>query len=116
MHQRPPIDVCPSQLGSPHREDVANVVPVLTALRANRPAQLGDDCQAWRDDTLKPPALVVRVGTTVLSYRLECLDDLTAMLKAHGDWMGKLGLEHGARNNRGRTVPKKRGWTFHSVG
>lgn len=43
MHQRPPIDVCPSQLGSPHREDVANVVPVLTALRANRPAQLGDD-------------------------------------------------------------------------
>jgi len=48
---------------------------------------LTSDYKAWRDDTLKPPALVVQVGTTVLSYRLECLDDLAAMLKAHGDWM-----------------------------
>jgi hypothetical protein len=48
---------------------------------------LTSDYKAWRDDTLKPPALVVQVGTTVLSYRLECLDDLAAMLKKHGDWM-----------------------------
>lgn len=48
---------------------------------------LTSDYKAWRDDASKPPALVVQVGTTVLSYRLECLDDLTAMLKAHGGWM-----------------------------
>lgn len=43
--------------------------------------------EAWRDDQLEPPALVVQVGTTKLSYQLRCLDDLTAMLKTHGDWM-----------------------------
>lgn len=48
---------------------------------------LNSDYQAWRDDSLTPPALVVRVGTTILSYRLECLDDLVALLKQHGDWM-----------------------------
>lgn len=48
---------------------------------------LSSDYQAWRDESKKPPALIVQVGTTVLSYRLECLDDLTAMLKKHGDWM-----------------------------
>jgi len=30
---------------------------------------------------------VVQVGTTRLSYRLECLDDAHAMLAGHGDWM-----------------------------
>jgi hypothetical protein len=48
---------------------------------------LTSDYKAWRDDSKKPPALVVAVGSTVLSYRLECLDDLTAMLRKHGDWM-----------------------------
>ena len=43
--------------------------------------------KAWRDPTASPPALVVQVGTTVLSYRLECLDDLTAMLGARADWV-----------------------------
>ena len=42
---------------------------------------------AFRDDTADPPALVVQVGKTELRYRLRCLDDLAAMLKAHGDWM-----------------------------
>jgi hypothetical protein len=32
-------------------------------------------------------ALVVRVGKTELRYQLRCIDDLHAMLKAHGDWM-----------------------------
>lgn len=45
------------------------------------------DYRAWRDDTLTPPALVVQVGSTTLSYRLGCLDDLAAMLTQHGDWM-----------------------------
>jgi hypothetical protein len=48
---------------------------------------LTSDYKAWRDETASPAALVVQVGTTVLSYRLECLDDLTAMLKRQGDWV-----------------------------
>ncbi len=48
---------------------------------------LSSEYQAWRDDTRTPPALVVQVATTVLSYRLECLDHLAAMLAARGDWM-----------------------------
>ena len=42
---------------------------------------------AFRDQALDPPALVVQVGKTELRYHLRCLDDLHAMLKAHGDWM-----------------------------
>ncbi len=41
----------------------------------------------YRDDTTNPPSLVCIVGSTVLSYQARCLDDLRAMLKAHGDWM-----------------------------
>lgn len=41
----------------------------------------------YRDETMDPPALVCTVGKTVLYYDLGCIDDLTAMLKAHGDWM-----------------------------
>jgi len=41
----------------------------------------------YRDETADPPALVCTVGTTVLRYRLRCLDDLHAMLKTRGDWM-----------------------------
>ena len=43
--------------------------------------------QAFRDETLDPPALVVQVGKTELRYHLQCLSDLHSMLKAHGDWM-----------------------------
>lgn len=119
---------------------------------------LSSDYKAWRDETTSPPALVVQVGATVLSYRLACLDDLTAMLTEHGDWMplgnadegkpvqpgtieawardpknpvggyyglrkgyrgrfanyvtpvlellGRVELEHGARNNRARIRPR----------
>ncbi len=42
---------------------------------------------AWRDESLDPPALVVQVGTTKLSYHLRGLDDAHAMLADHGDWM-----------------------------
>ena len=41
----------------------------------------------YRDETFDPPALVCLVGTTELRYQLRCLEDLHAMLKAHGDWM-----------------------------
>jgi hypothetical protein len=47
----------------------------------------GSEFVAYRDEALDPPALVVRVGKTELRYQLRCLDDLHAMLTAHGDWM-----------------------------
>jgi hypothetical protein len=43
--------------------------------------------EAWRDASLDPPALVVQVGKTQLRYALRGIDDLHAMLLAHGDWM-----------------------------
>jgi hypothetical protein len=45
------------------------------------------DYQAFRDETLDPPALVVIVGKTELRYDLRCLPDLQAMLKGQGDWV-----------------------------
>jgi hypothetical protein len=43
--------------------------------------------QAWRDESSEPPALVVQVGKTPLRYALRGIEDLHAMLLAHGDWM-----------------------------
>ena len=43
--------------------------------------------QAWRDEGASPPALVVQVGKTQLRYHLRCIDDLHAMLVAHGTWI-----------------------------
>ena len=34
-----------------------------------------------------PPALICQVGSTKLSYQMRCIEDLHAMLKAHGDWI-----------------------------
>lgn len=45
------------------------------------------DYTAYRDEASDPPALVVQVGKTQLRYALQCIDDLHAMLVAHGDWM-----------------------------
>ena len=47
----------------------------------------GSEYQMYRDESLDPPALVCRVGKTELRYHLRCIEDLHAMLKAHGDWM-----------------------------
>jgi hypothetical protein len=47
----------------------------------------GSEFEAYRDETLDPPALVVRVGKTELRYRLRCIDDLHAMLTDRGDWV-----------------------------
>ncbi len=33
------------------------------------------------------PILVCTVGKTVLHYDAQCIEDLHAMLKSHGDWM-----------------------------
>src|SRR3984885_14144789 len=43
--------------------------------------------EAYQDETLDPPALIVKVGKTELRYHLRCIADLHAMLKNHGDWM-----------------------------
>jgi hypothetical protein len=48
---------------------------------------LSSEFEAFRDQGLDPPALVVRVGKTELRYDIRCIDDLHAMLQAHGDWM-----------------------------
>jgi hypothetical protein len=41
----------------------------------------------YRDDTSSPPSIVCQVGSTELKYDARAIDDLNAMLKAHGDWM-----------------------------
>ena len=46
-----------------------------------------------RDETADPPTLVCVVGTTKLGYRLRAIEDLHAMLVAHGDWMALGGAD-----------------------
>ena len=41
----------------------------------------------YRDDAADPPTIVCQVGSTQLRYDARAIDDLHAMLKAHGDWM-----------------------------
>ena len=43
--------------------------------------------QMYRDESADTPALVCVVGTTRLAYHLRAIEDLHAMLKAHGDWL-----------------------------
>lgn len=43
--------------------------------------------EAWRDEATDPPALVVQVGKTQLSYQLRALEDAAVMLETRGDWM-----------------------------
>ena len=43
--------------------------------------------EAYKDETLNPPTLIVQVGKTEVRYQLRALDDLHKMLKQHGDWM-----------------------------
>ncbi|MEM8663505.1 MAG: DUF6855 family protein [Pseudomonadota bacterium] len=45
------------------------------------------DYLAHKDVSADPPALVVTVGKTVLSYQLRAIEDAHAMLLEHGDWM-----------------------------
>ena len=42
---------------------------------------------ALREESADPPALVVQVGTTRLSYQLRALDDLRTTLEQHAAWM-----------------------------
>jgi hypothetical protein len=47
----------------------------------------GSEFEAYRDESAEPPAIVVQAGKTQLKYQLRALEDLRAMLQAHGDWM-----------------------------
>jgi len=49
--------------------------------------------EMWKDEAADPPALICQVGKTRLSYRLRAIDDLHAMLVAHGDWMALGGAD-----------------------
>ncbi len=48
---------------------------------------LTSDFTMHRDHRDSRDVLVCTVGKTVLFYDARCLDDLHAMLKAHGDWI-----------------------------
>lgn len=41
----------------------------------------------YREPSADPPALVCQVGTTQLRYHLRAVEDLHAMLLAHGGWV-----------------------------
>ena len=47
----------------------------------------GSELLAHRDEAADPPALVVIASGTEVRYRLSCIEDLHAVLVAHGDWM-----------------------------
>ena len=47
----------------------------------------GSAYEMYRLPEANPPVLVCVVGKTELRYSLRCIEDLDAMLKAHGDWM-----------------------------
>jgi hypothetical protein len=43
--------------------------------------------QMYRDDNVEPAELVCQLGSTKLRYLARCVDDVPAMLQAHGSWM-----------------------------
>ena len=45
------------------------------------------EIEAYEDEVADPPALVVFAAKTEVRYLLRSINDLHAMLKAHGDWM-----------------------------
>ena len=49
--------------------------------------------QMYRDEAGDPPTLVCVVGKTTLGYQLRCIEDLRAMLVAHGDWIALGGTD-----------------------
>jgi hypothetical protein len=52
-----------------------------------RTPPLTSDYLMYRDETSDPPSIVCLVGKTELRYQLRAIEDLHAMLKAHGDWI-----------------------------
>jgi hypothetical protein len=52
-----------------------------------RTPPLTSEYTAYVDTVDGEEVVVVTVGSSSLRYRRRCIDDLHAMLKAHGDWM-----------------------------
>ena len=71
--------------------------------------------QMWRDEAADPPALVCQVGSTQLKYHLRCIEDLHAMLKAHGDWL-QLGAADEQKPAADYTVEAWGRWEGNPVG
>ena len=53
---------------------------------------LSGDYTLYRDDDASPPLLVCQVGSTRLTYLARVVDDMHAMLVAHGDWIVAAGV------------------------
>ncbi|MBA2416485.1 MAG: hypothetical protein H0V64_11485 [Geodermatophilaceae bacterium] len=60
----------------------AGAEPSVRTSRAGK-----SEFDAWRDAATDPPALMIRVGSTTLSYLLRSIEDLHAMLVEHGGWI-----------------------------
>jgi hypothetical protein len=71
--------------------------------------------QMWRDEAADPPGLVCQVGSTQLKYHLRAIEDLHAMLKAHGDWLD-LGAADEQKPAADYTVEKWGRWEGNPVG
>ena len=58
---------------------------------------------AWREPDNDPPTVKVQVGSTWLRYHIQAVEDLHAMLVAHGDWM-ELGNKDEGKDPKEDTV------------
>jgi hypothetical protein len=77
--------------GTPDNPWVLKTPPLTSEFTMHRDVKDGKDI------------LVCTVGKTVLIYDARCLDDLHAMLKAHGDWM-ELGSADEQKDAKPETV------------
>jgi len=55
----------------------------------------------WKDENASPPALMCKVGSTLLGYQLRCLEDAHNMLKEYGDWMELGNKDEGKETKEG---------------
>lgn len=62
---------------------------------------LTSEFEVWKDDAADPPALIVQVGKTRLSYQLRAIEDAHAMLQLHGDWMALGNADEGKSTKPG---------------
>jgi hypothetical protein len=69
----------------------------------------------YRDDQSEPAELVCQVGSTKLRYLARCIDDVPAMLRAHGDWMD-LGSADENKNVKDGTLEAWARWDGNPVG
>src|SRR5439155_22824142 len=70
---------------------------------------------AFRDETLDPPALVAKSGSTELRHHPRCINDLHSMPKSRGDWLplgraaDQKAASAGSTEHRGRSSNNPRG-------